>query len=446
MSKRHRRQQLSKEPVTATIEKFSHDGRGIARIEGKTTFIDGALPQETVTFQYTLKKRDYDEGKLISVIEASSKRVEPPCAHYALCGGCSLQHLDGQAQIHEKQTLLLDILARVGHCQPETVQPPLTNSLLHYRNKARLSVRYVEKKQSTLVGFREKNNPRYITEISHCSILNAQVAAQLVNLRQLIDTLDDSNCIAQIEVAAGDTDVALIFRNLSALSADDEEKLRQFSNSTNFRIYLQPAGPDSVYLFYPENADSFLSYCIPAFDVNFKFLPTDFTQVNPGLNRLMVERALNLLDLTVDDVVLDLFCGLGNFSLPLARKSKFVVGVEGSDAMVERASMNAKANGITNTEFFCANLEDENALSGLLHHKFSKVLLDPPRTGALEIVKQIDKINPKHIVYVSCNPATFARDADILVNHHGYHMSTAGVMDMFPHTSHVESIALFIKL
>lgn len=445
MSKRQRRQRLSKDPITATIEKFSHDGRGIARIEGKTTFIDGALPQETVTFHYTMKKRDYDEGKLISVLEASPQRVEPPCAHYALCGGCSLQHLDGQAQIHEKQALLLDLLARVGHCQPETVLPPLTSSLLHYRNKARLSVRYVEKKQATLVGFREKDNPRYITEISHCSILNAQVDAQLVNLRQLIDTLDDSHCIAQIEVAAGDTDVALIFRNLSALTADDEVKMRQFADQTNFRIYLQPAGPDSVYLFYPEHADKFLSYRLPAFDINFQFLPTDFTQVNAGLNRLMIERALNLLELTSEDVVLDLFCGLGNFSLPLARKSKFVVGVEGSNAMVERATMNAAANGLTNTEFFCANLEDENALSGLIHYQFNKILLDPARTGALEIVKQIDKINPERIVYVSCNPATFARDADILVHQHGYRMSMAGVMDMFPHTSHVESIALFVK-
>lgn len=445
MSKRQRRQRLSKDPVTATIEKFSHDGRGIARIEGKTTFIDGALPQETVTFHYTMKKRDYDEGKLISVQDASSQRVEPPCAHYALCGGCSLQHLDGQAQIHEKQALLLDILARVGHCEPETVLPPLTSSLTHYRNKARLSVRYVEKKQSTLVGFREKDNPRYITEISHCSILNAQVDAQLVTLRQLIDSLDDSHCIAQIEVAAGDTDVALIFRNLSALSSDDEEKLRQFANDTNFRIYLQPAGPDSVYLFYPENADKFLSYGLPEFDIKFQFLPTDFTQVNAGLNRLMVARAIHLLELTPDDIVLDLFCGLGNFSLPLARKSKFVVGVEGSDAMVERASMNACANGITNAEFFCANLDDENALSGLLHYQFNKILLDPARTGALDVVKQIDKINPERIVYVSCNPATFARDADILVHTHGYRMVMAGVMDMFPHTSHVESIALFIK-
>ncbi len=442
---RRRQQRPSPIPVTATVEKFSHDGRGIARLEGKTTFIDGALPQEQVTFQYRVKKKDYDEGTVLSVERPSPQRVEPGCPHFVMCGGCSLQHLEGSAQIHEKQVLLLDVLARVGHCQPEIVLPPLTSALWHYRNKARLSVRFVEKKQTTLVGFREKNNPRYITEITQCPVLNARVDSELVSMRELINSLDDSHCIAQIEVAAGDTDVALIFRNLSSLTPDDEEKIRQFSDKTNFRIYLQPAGPDSVYLFYPKSAGHYLSYRLPEYNIDFQFLPTDFTQVNAGLNRLMVTHALNLLALEPDDVVLDLFCGLGNFSLPLARHSAKVVGVEGSDAMVERASMNAKANGLTNTEFFCANLEDETALSGLVHYQFNKILLDPPRTGAMEIVKQIDKINPKRIVYVSCNPATLARDADILINQHGYRMISAGVMDMFPHTSHVESIALFIK-
>lgn len=442
---RQRKQRFSTEPVTATIEKLSHDGRGIARIDGKTTFIDGSLSGETVTFQYTLKKRDYDEGVVLSVIEASPQRVEPHCPHYALCGGCSLQHLDGAAQIHEKQTLLLDSLTRIGHCQPEAVLPPLTSSLWNYRNKARLSVRYVEKKQATLVGFREKKNPRYITEISQCPVLNPRVDAELVSLRQLIDSFDDPHCIAQIEVAAGDEDIALIFRNMTPLTQTDEEALQQFSQKTNFRIYLQPAGPDSVYLFYPEEAGRFLSYALPDFQINFQFLPTDFTQVNAGLNRKMVAYALDLLALDSNDVVLDLFCGLGNFSLPLARHCKMVVGIEGSDAMVERATMNATANGLTNTEFFCANLEDPAALSNVLHHPFNKLLLDPPRTGAMEIVKQIDILNPQRIVYVSCNPATLARDADILVNQHGYRMMAAGVMDMFPHTSHVESIALFVK-
>lgn len=444
MSKR-RRQTVSKVPVTTAVEKFSHDGRGIARIDGKTTFIDGALPEETVIFQYTSKKRDYDEGVVLSVLEASPQRVEPHCPHYVMCGGCSLQHLDGATQIHEKQTLLLDVLQRVGHCQPESVLEPLTSELWHYRNKARLSVRYVEKKQSALVGFREKSNPRYITEINECPVLNRRVDAQLLPLRALIDALDDSHCIAQIEVAAGDEDVALIFRNMTPLTLADEEKIRAYADQSQFRIFLQPAGPDSVYLFYPKEAGPFLTYCLPEYDVRLQCLPTDFTQVNLSLNRRMVTHALQLLALEPDDVVLDLFCGLGNFSLPMARHCKHVVGVEGSDAMVQRASMNARANGISNAEFFCANLEEITALDALVSYTFSKVLLDPPRTGALEIVKQIDKLNPERIVYVSCNPATLARDADILVNQHGYRMLEAGVMDMFPHTAHVESIALFVR-
>lgn len=440
-----RKQRFSNNPITAVIEKFSHDGRGIARIDGKTTFIDGALPGETVQFNYKSKKKDYDEGLVFSVIQPSPQRVAPACPHYTLCGGCSLQHLEGTAQIHEKQALLLDSFTRIGHCQPEAILAPLTSTLWGYRNKARLSVRYVEKKQSTLVGFREKNNPRYITEINTCPILNSRVDAELPALRQLVDSFDDPHCIAQIEVAAGDEDIALILRNLSQLSANDEEKLRAFSDRTQFRIFLQPKGPDSVYLFHPQEAGDFLTYQLPDYQVTFQFLPTDFTQVNAGLNRKMVTMALDLLELESHDVVLDLFCGLGNFSLPLAKKVAKVIGVEGSDAMVGRATSNAAANGIENTQFFCANLDDEQSLSVLFDHPFNKILLDPPRTGAMEVVKQMDKLNPKRIVYVSCNPATLARDADILINQHGYRLCSAGVMDMFPHTAHVESIALFVK-
>lgn len=440
-----RKQRLSKDLVTAVIDNFSHDGRGIARIEGKTTFIEGALPGETVQFQYTLKKKDYDQGVVVSIIEPSPQRVTPACPHYALCGGCSLQHLEGTAQIYEKQALLLDNFQRIGHCMPETVLPPMTSMLWGYRNKARLSVRYVEKKQSTLVGFREKNNPRYITDIFSCSILNPRVAFELVALRQLIDSFDDSHCIAQIEVAAGDNDIALIFRNLSTLSLNDEDKLRAFSNRTAFRIFLQPSGADSVYLFYPKQAGDFLTYQLPDDGITFQFLPSDFTQVNAGLNRKMVTYALKLLELTSEDSVLDLFCGLGNFSLPLAKKVANVIGVEGSDAMVLRASMNARANGIQNATFFCANLDDSQSLALLSEHRFNKLLLDPPRTGAMEVVKQMNQLNPQRIVYVSCNPATLARDADILVHQQGYRLCSAGVMDMFPHTAHVESIALFVK-
>ncbi len=430
---------------TAEIEKFSHEGRGIARINGKTTFIQGALPGENVSFQYTQMKADFDEGKVVSIIKPSPSRVEPRCSYYSVCGGCSLQHLAPQNQLYEKETLLLDLLQRIGHCAPERMLPSLSAQSWHYRNKARLSVRYVEKKQTALVGFRERNNSRYISEMSNCSILNAQIDSQIANLRTLIGSLEDPHAIAQIEVAVGDDAVALIFRNLKKLTQTDEDKLRQFGKMTNFRLFLQPGKSDSVYLFYPEGASEFLSYSLPQENLCFRFYPTDFTQVNGALNQLMVAQALKLIALTADDVVLDLFCGLGNFSLPLAKYCHKVVGIEGSETMVTRAKMNAELNGLANTEFFCADLDKEEALSPFTAYNFTKLLIDPPRSGALEIVKKIDKINPKRLIYVSCNPATLARDADILVNYKGYRLSAAGVMDMFPHTAHVESIALFEK-
>jgi len=442
---RKRRQSVSDVIMTTFVEKFSHDGRGIARIDGKTTFIDGALPNEDVTFKYLQQKSDYDEGQLLSVINPSVHRVIPKCPHYALCGGCSLQHLDGPSQIHEKQIQLLDLLARIGHVKPSQVLEPLTSHLWHYRNKARLSVRYVEKKNATLVGFREKNNSRYITEINQCPVLNERVDKEVAGLRQLIDTFDDPRSIAQVEVAASDDEVALIFRNLKTLSADDEQKLRAFAERTQFRLFLQPGGIDSVFLFYPEDGRDLLSYTLPQQNIRFQFHPTDFTQVNSGLNRLMVELALSLLALKPSDVVLDLFCGLGNFSLPIATYCAQVIGVEGSERMVQRAGLNASNNGLANLTFVAKNLEDETALNEFSDRGINKLLLDPPRAGALEVVKNIDKINPKRIVYISCNPATLARDADILVNQKQYTLVSAGVMDMFPHTAHVESIALFEK-
>ncbi|KTD26182.1 MULTISPECIES: 23S rRNA (uracil(1939)-C(5))-methyltransferase RlmD [Legionella] len=443
MSKR--RQRIPATIQTAEIEKFSHDGRGIARIGGKATFIQGALPGEQVSFQYTRIKADFDEGKTIAILSPSSSRVEPRCPHYTMCGGCSLQHLDEQAQIHEKQTLLLDLLLRVGHCQPERLLEPLASAHWHYRNKARLSARYVEKKQTVLVGFREKNNPRYITEINQCPVLNARIDEEIVHLRQLINSLDNPSIIAQVEVAAGDEDIALIFRHLEPLSETDKEKLRHFGHESQFRLFLQSGGADTVTLFYPDDGNDFLTYTLPQEKIHFRFHPTDFTQVNAGLNRLMVSHTLELMALTKDDVVLDLFCGLGNFSLPLAKHCTKVVGVEGSETMVSRAKMNAQLNGITNTEFFCYDLEQSDALSVLFKQQFTKLLIDPPRSGALEIIKQIDKLNPQRLVYVSCNPATLARDSNILVNQKGYQLRAAGVMDMFPHTAHVESIALFEK-
>lgn len=429
----------------ATIDNLSHDGRGIARINGKATFIQGALANEEVEFQYTNVKKDFDEGRIISVITPSPLRVEPKCPHYQMCGGCSLQHMSEAEQIHYKEEQLLDLIGRFGHTSAESILPPLVSKHWNYRNKARLSVRFVEKKQAAMVGFRERNNPRYITEITQCPVLNAKVDADIIHLRHLIDAMEDKQCIAQIEVAAGDDEIALIFRNLSLLSAADELLIQQFAQEHEYKVFLQPAGPDSVYCFYPPNADPYLSYSLPDYSIHFKFHPNDFTQVNAALNRLMITRALELLDLKNTDTVLDLFCGLGNFSLPIAKFCSKVVGVEGSKSMVERAYMNAKLNEITNAEFFTANLDDANEVQQVTNHCFNKVLIDPPRSGAYELVKQIDSINPERIVYVSCNPVTLARDTDILVNQKGYILKSTGVMDMFPHTAHVESIALFEK-
>lgn len=442
MSKKVRKEAIT---AMAEIEKYSHDGRGIARIEGKTTFLQGALPGETVLFQYTKRKRDYDEGKTVSVLSASSSRTSPGCPHFALCGGCSLQHLDEAQQIHVKQAQLIDSLERIGHCTAENYLPPLTSEAWHYRHKARLSVRYVEKKQRTLIGFREKENPRYIAEISQCPVLVKTVDKHLETLRTLLDSLDTKGMVAQIEVAAGDKEIALIFRHLSPLSEQDEKKLRHFGEQTGFKLFLQPEGIDSVHCFFPENASPFLAYTLEAEGITLQFHPTDFTQVNAALNQKMIALAMQLMDVQQDDCILDLFCGLGNFSLPLAKRCQRVIGVEGSQAMVERAASNARLNGLENASFYCSDLDKANALDALPLIGFSKVLLDPPRTGALELVKSMDKLNPTRIVYVSCNPATLARDSDILVNQQGYRLSKTGVMDMFPHTAHVESIALFEK-
>ncbi|HAU0049837.1 TPA: 23S rRNA (uracil(1939)-C(5))-methyltransferase RlmD, partial [Legionella pneumophila] len=355
------------------------------------------------------------------------------------------QHMSAEEQIRFKQSHLLDLLSRYGHTEPQSMLSPLTSHHWNYRNKARLSTRFVEKKQSTMVGFRERNNPRFITEINQCPILNSKIDTDIVHLRKLIDTMEDKQCIAQIEVAAGDNEVALIFRNLTPLTEQDELKIRKFAEQFQYKVFLQPGGLDSVFCFYPSDAHAYLSYELPDYQITFQFHPNDFTQVNAELNRKMVTQAIQLMELKNSDIVLDLFCGLGNFSLPMAKHCSRVIGVEGNKNMVERAYMNAKSNHITNVDFYAANLDDVMEVRNLVNTSFSKVLIDPPRSGALEIVKQIDSIDPERIVYVSCNPITLARDTDILVNQKGYVLITAGVMDMFPHTAHVESIALFQK-
>lgn len=435
------RQRLPKEPVEIGIDSLSHDGRGVAHVDGKAVFVDGALPGEQVRFCYTARHRRFDEGRVVEVLTASPQRVEPRCPHFEACGGCSLQHLEPEAQIRAKQDILLDNLRRIGNVTPATLLTPLQADVWQYRDKARLSVRYVNKKNSLLVGFREKRSS-FVTETGQCEVLNARVGHRIRELRTLIESLSIREFIPQVEVASGDAEICLIFRVLRPLTAADEAALSDFGRTHGFTIKVQPEGPDSVYTLGGEGGR--LYYDLEPWGVRLFFEPGDFTQVNMSVNRRMLALAMTLLNVDGEDSVLDLFCGLGNFSLPLARRAKHVVGVEGDVAMVKRAAENALANGIDNAEFHVADLFQDPGASAWAARPYTKVLLDPPRSGAHEIVQWLPKrLKPQRIVYVSCNPGSLARDAGILVNDHGYRLLDAGVMDMFPHTAHVEAIALF---
>src|SRR3569623_2126450 len=441
MSRRNRKT-LPVEAFRAAIDSLAHDGRGVTHVNGKATFIEGALPGEEVMFTYVMQRRRYDEGLVTEVITPSPERVAPQCRHFGLCGGCSLQHLRAEAQIHMKEQILLDSLRHLGKVTPEQILPPLAGPHWGYRRRARLGVKFVEKKQTLMVGFREKRSA-YLADLSRCEVLHPKVGQHWREVRALLQGLAAFNRIPQVEVAAGDQAVALVFRHLDHLSAADIDALRAFGQQHDCFIYLQPAGPDSVRPLWPEDAR--LSYRLAEFDVELEFLPTDFTQVNGAINGAMVQRALDLLDLHAGERVLDLFCGIGNFTLPIARRAAAVVGVEGDAKLVARAHDNARANGIANVEIHAADLSDEKSAWPWAVQPFDKILLDPPRTGAQEAVRRMAALGAQRIVYVSCNPATFARDAAELVTGHGYRLCSAGVMDMFPHTTHVECIALFEK-
>ena len=440
---RSRRRKLPQDPVTVTIDTLSHDGRGVAHIDGKAVFIHGALPGETVSFKYTRVQKKFDEGAVQEVHERSSVRVDPPCEHFGLCGGCSLQHLAPEAQIESKQQAMLDAFQRIGKVSPGSILPPLTTgSTLGYRRKARLGAKFVIKKGKVLVGFRERGSP-YVADLSRCEVLHPKVGHLIEALTGLIASLTIKERIPQIEMSMGDTECVLIFRILSPLDNQDKERLLNFGSDHAIAIYTQSGGPETVAPLNGETVD--LSYELPAYDLTMHFLPNDFTQVNSDLNRLMLDRALQLLTIEPEDHVLDLFCGLGNFTLPMARKAAEVVGVEGEPGLVARARGNAERNGISNTRFFTANLYDSLQKEPWMRETFEKVLLDPPRSGAMEVLEHLPKLGARRIVYVSCYPGTLARDAGELVHKYGYELISAGVMDMFPHTAHVESIALFEK-
>lgn len=430
--------------ATATIESLSYDARGVTHIEGKAVFVEGALPGETVRLAILRQHRRYDNARLAEVLEPSPDRVAPPCPHFGVCGGCSLQHLRTDAQLAAKQYILASHLTHIGKVMPEAWLAPLAGAPFGYRRRARLGVRLVPKKGGVLIGFREKRRS-YIAPLMQCLTLTPETSALLPALKSLVESLSGPDQLPQIEVAVGDNAVALTFRHLYELTEEDRNRLRTFGERHRTQIWLQSGGPDSLTALWPGSPER-LRYSIPEFGVTLEFRPTDFVQVNAPMNQQMVGQAMKLLDLAPQDRVLDLFCGLGNFTLPIARRAGHVLGVEAEGSAVEMARQNARLNKIDNVEFRAVNLYDEKSSAapwGDFH--FDKLLLDPPRTGAIEAIKRLADPLPGRIVYVSCNPSTLARDSQYLAQVLGYRLATAGAMDMFPQTSHVESMALFVR-
>lgn len=427
--------------MTVSIESLTNDSRGVAHHEGKAVFVEGGLPGEVVRCQTTRRTSKYDTANVLEVLEASDDRVQPRCSAAGVCGGCSLQHMSESSQIHAKQQVLLENLQQIGKVQPESTLPPLQGPHWNYRRKARLGVKFVPKKGGVLVGFREKQSG-YLAVMDSCEVLDERFSNLILPLRELVAGLSIAKRIPQIEIAAGDDSAVLVFRNLEPISGTDQELLKGFAQQHQLSILLQPAGPDSIQALYPGKQE-LLQYRLDKWDVAIRFRPTDFTQVNASINQSMISLALKLLSAEEGDEVLDLFCGIGNFTLPLARVCKHVTGIEGDSVLVKMARDNASYNGLSNAEFITANLYDTPLDGSWLHRKWDRILLDPPRSGAMEVIERLPELKPKRIVYVSCNPATLARDADILVNKYGYRLKAAGVMDMFPHTKHVESIAVF---
>ncbi len=427
------------------VESLDQEGRGIAHADGKVIFIEGALTGERVTYSSYRKKPSFEMAQVTNILKPSFMRVQPKCIHFGVCGGCSMQHLEVRAQVAVKQRILEDNLARIGKVKPETILRPIHGLPWGYRQRARLSVRHVLKKGKTLVGFHEKRNS-YVADMSRCEILPPKISGLIPLLAQLIEALSIRERLPQIEVACGENVDVLVLRIMEPLTTGDEAMLRAFADAHDIQFWLQTKGPETVVPFHPLNAPP-LTYTLPEFGIEMPFAPTEFTQVNSEMNRAMVHRALHLLDPQPGERIADFFCGLGNFTLPIARRGARVLGIEGSAALVKRAMQNAAHNGLSgNTEYNVMNLFDMDEVALARLGSFDKWLIDPPRDGAMELVKAITpETAPKRIVYVSCNPATLARDAEVLVHTHGYALKAAGVMNMFPQTSHVESIAVFEK-
>lgn len=425
-------------PIQLSIEGLSHEGRGIARHDGKTLFVAGALPGEEVEARITKTHRRFDEAQCINVIQASEDRAEPICEHYGVCGGCDLQHLTHSRQIEEKQRIVLDQLERLGKIQPESTESPLHSPASEYRRSARLGVNQLQRDNSVVVGFRRRASNK-LTRIDHCPVLNDTLNQTIQLLQNALDQAGQVRDITHAEISMGDQEGALTLRIKKRPSDTLLDAISLAANQLHLRLYLDDGQNTQA---YADAAD--LHYRLPDQNIKLSFEPGDFLQVNAGVNEQMISRALEWLQPTSDDRILDLFSGIGNFTLPLALNAGEVVGVEGSDTMVQRAASNAEANGLTNCAFYRANLSND-----LRHHRwfnqgFNKIVLDPPRTGALEAIKQLEHYQANQILYVSCNPSALARDAAELVTM-GYRFSRFCVMDMFPQTSHVESLALFEK-
>lgn len=435
---------LDKEKETALVYGLSHDGRGIAAINHKTTFISGTLPDEIITYKFTQKRSAYNEAKVIEILKPSPKRTQPPCQHFDICGGCSLQHMSSDMQIQLKEKTLLEQLKHFGQIVPQKILPPLNAENLGYRRKARLGVKFVIKKNKLLMGFHEKSSS-FLADLEQCIVLHPRFNIHYDSLKKLIASLEHYQFIPQIEMSMGDEKLALVFRHLKNLSDNDRQKLMIFAQEHRIDIYLQPNPPAPIQKLWPEDNDHFLSYSLPDYHLEFLFHPTDFTQVNLEINRLMINQALTLLDIKAEDNILDLFCGIGNFTLPIARFANHVTGIEGTTEMTIRAKKNALHNNIHNVTFHAANLMEPVDAAGWAALRYNKILLDPPRAGAKEILTLVPVWQPEKIVYVSCNPATLARDAGVLVHQYGYELTQVGTMNMFPHTSHIEAMAVFEK-
>lgn len=446
--RRRNRKPFDKTPQETRITSLAHDGRGVGRdAEGKVVFVDFALPGERVRYEPVSNRKSFMFGTTIEVLESSEHRIEPKCAVFGECGGCVLQHLDEKVQIQYKQQQLLENFKKIGGVQPESLLTPMTDQGWGYRRRARLGAKYVPKKGGLIVGFRERNSS-YIQPTDRCEVLLPEVSALLIPLRETLAQISCNDRIPQVEITVADNAIVLIIRHLETLMQNDLDVLSAFAKKYSLQLFLQPGNLKSVHPLYPANPEP-LFYQFDQFDIRVEFLPTDFIQVNAGINQRLVGSAVELLDIQPYDRVLDLFCGVGNFTLPLARQAKSVVGVEGDQALVKRALHNKELNKLDNVDFAFGDLFKEDMSASThgdwLEGKFDKILLDPPRSGAAEMIKRLPQFEASKVVYVSCGPATLARDAGVMVNEHGYRLVQAGVVDMFPHTAHVESIAVFEK-